>query len=186
MTGIKPGPSCLGSCAHLLVGVGSVKAQDEVGVPAVQKEICCPKGDREALDALAEVSGDPEVRDKGIHKDILGREGQRRKKIRAGLKVPMTATSPGEHLRGRTLEERILFPHFYHTLLLLEVPEANNCCVQSGVFWHDSAMWVSVSMPQCSQPSFGHGNIHGDGELQSQDGSNHRRRDSARREVALV
>jgi len=75
--------------------VGSVEAQDKVGVPAVQKEICCPKGDREALDALAEVSGDPEVRDKGIHKDILGREGARGKKMRAGLKLPMRATSPG-------------------------------------------------------------------------------------------
>lgn len=59
--------------------MGPVEAQDEVRVPAVQEEVCCPEGDREALDALAEVSGEPEVRDEGIHEDILGTEGAGRK-----------------------------------------------------------------------------------------------------------
>lgn len=91
--------------------MGPVEAQDEVRVPAVQEEVCCPEGDREALDALAEVSGEPEVGDEGIHKDILGTEGEGRKEgekqavslleIRAGHKLPGRGRQIlGEHLGG--------------------------------------------------------------------------------------
>lgn len=58
--------------AHLFFRVGPVEAQEQVGVPAVQEQICCSEGDGEALDGVAEVGGDPEVRGKGIHEDVLG------------------------------------------------------------------------------------------------------------------
>lgn len=73
-------PSHLSRSAHLFLRMRPVEAQEEVGVPAVQEEICSSEGDREALDSAAEVGGDPEVRDKGIHEDILGRKGPARKK----------------------------------------------------------------------------------------------------------
>lgn len=70
--------------AHLFFRVGPVEAQEEVGVPAVQEEVCCSERNGEALDGVAEVSGDPEVRGKGIHKDVLGVEGHTGEKSRSG------------------------------------------------------------------------------------------------------
>lgn len=72
-------PSRLSRSTHLFFWVRPVKAQEEVGVPAMQEEVRCSEGNREALNIVAEVGGDPEVWDKGIHEDILGREGPTRK-----------------------------------------------------------------------------------------------------------
>lgn len=60
-----------------------VEAQEEVGVPAVQEEVCCSEGNGEALDGVAEVRGDPEVRGEGVHEDVLGVEGQTGEKGRS-------------------------------------------------------------------------------------------------------
>ena len=46
----------------------------------MQEQVCRSEGNREALNIVAEVGGDPEVRDESIHEDILGREGPTRKK----------------------------------------------------------------------------------------------------------
>lgn len=73
-------PSRLSRSTHLFFRMRPVEAQEEVGVPAVQEEVCCSEGNREALDIVAEVGGDPEVRDEGVHEDILGRKGPTRKK----------------------------------------------------------------------------------------------------------
>lgn len=73
-------PSRLSKSAHLFFRMRPVEAQEEVGVPAVQEEVCCSEGNREALNIVAEVSGDPEVRGEGVNEDILGREGPTRKK----------------------------------------------------------------------------------------------------------
>lgn len=71
----------LSRIGYLFFRMRPVKAQQEIGVPAVQEEICCSEGNREALNIVAEVGGDPEVRDEGVHKDILGRERPTRRKV---------------------------------------------------------------------------------------------------------
>lgn len=95
---------------YLFFRMRPVEAQEEVGVPAVQEEVCCSEGNREALNIVAEVGGDPEVRDKGVHKDILGRERPTRRKVRLRevRAEPRLAVTKAGILGGQALEERNL------------------------------------------------------------------------------
>lgn len=110
-------PSHLSRSVHLFFRMRPVEAQEEVGVPAVQEKVCCSEGNREALNIVAEVGGDPEVWDEGVHEDILGRKGHKEEgkqavslqEVRAELRLPARKTHiPGEPLGGQTLEERNL------------------------------------------------------------------------------
>lgn len=71
---------CAPEVSYLLVGVRSVKAQEEVGGFAVEEEVSSPEWDGEAMDSAAEVKGDPQVLGISIYKDVLQ---ERTGKVRA-------------------------------------------------------------------------------------------------------
>lgn len=125
-----------------------VEAQEEVGVPAVQEEVCCSEGDGEALDGVAEVGGDPEVRGKGIHKDVLGVEGQTGQKVRAEPRLAaMKVHIPGEPLGGQTLEEKNL-PLSHHTLTITKAQEVPPLPQGQPKLCPDTLNGQSMKIPQ--------------------------------------
>lgn len=73
----KPHLTVFQELSYLLVGVRPVKAQEEVGGLAMQKEISCPERDGKALEGVAEVKGDPEVLGISVCKDVLQEKNRR-------------------------------------------------------------------------------------------------------------
>lgn len=71
---------CAPEVSYLLVGVRSVKAQEEVGGFAMEEEVSSPEWDGEAMDSAAEVKCDPQVLRISIYKDVLQ---ERTGKVRA-------------------------------------------------------------------------------------------------------
>lgn len=71
---------CAPEVSYLLVGVRSVKAQEEVGGFAMEEEVSSPEWDGEAMDSAAEVKCDPQVLGISIYKDVLQ---ERTGKVRA-------------------------------------------------------------------------------------------------------
>lgn len=71
---------CAPEVSYLLVGVRSVKAQEEVGGFAMEEEVSSPERDGEAMDSAAEVKCDPQVLGISIYKDVLQ---ERTGKVRA-------------------------------------------------------------------------------------------------------
>lgn len=67
---------------HLLVWMGAVVAEHQVGSPAVEQQVRWLEGQGEALDALTEVKGVPQIVVGRVHKKILRnkREQQFRQK----------------------------------------------------------------------------------------------------------
>lgn len=56
---------------YLFVWMGAVVAEHQVGPPAVKQQVSRLEGQGEALDALAEVKGVPQVVVGGVHEEIL-------------------------------------------------------------------------------------------------------------------
>ena len=56
---------------YLFVWVRAVVAEHQVGPSAVEQQVCGFEGQREALDALTEVKGVPQVVVGGVHKKVL-------------------------------------------------------------------------------------------------------------------
>lgn len=77
--------------AHLLVGVGAVVAEHQVGPAAVQQQVGGFERQREALHALAEVEGVPQVVVGRVHEEILRRTKQREKRNHQAF-VPVRAS----------------------------------------------------------------------------------------------
>lgn len=76
---------------YLLVGVRPVKAQEQVGGPAMQKEIRGPERDGEALDGVAEVERDPEVLGIRVRKDVLQERSWAQSRTRRRCGSPRSA-----------------------------------------------------------------------------------------------
>lgn len=63
---------------YLLVWVRAVVAEHQVGSSAVEQQVCGFKGEGEALDALTEVEGVPQVVVGGVDKKILMEKKEKR------------------------------------------------------------------------------------------------------------
>lgn len=56
---------------YLFVWMRAVVAEHQVGPPAVEQQVSRLEGQGEALDALAEVKGVPQIVVGGVHEEIL-------------------------------------------------------------------------------------------------------------------
>lgn len=60
-----------GFSPHLFVWVGAVVAEHQVGPSAVEQQVCGSEGQGEALHALTEVKGVPQVAVSGVDEKVL-------------------------------------------------------------------------------------------------------------------
>lgn len=89
---------------HLLVGVGLVKAQEQVWDPAVQEQIRSSEGDGEALDGVAEVRREPEVLSVGVDEDVLRKGRTRSDKGRGKAGAPWCRGDKAVEVPNRTTQ----------------------------------------------------------------------------------